>query len=157
MDLQWSRHFNCRLSAWNWVTSQSVGRCRNYNICDLYMCFPHLNGSKVMGQITIINKTFTFWTDWVANALLEVWKAQTPPDAGFHPRWCPARPPLILILSSLPACSWVIVPSVLSWASEMQAQSDSGQLTDLAIAQHRAKEIRAVSMSQYLWTWLYLM
>ena len=45
-----------------------------------------------------------------------------------------ALPVPLLQLSSVPACSWGIFPSVLSSASEMHAQSDSGQVIDLVIA-----------------------
>ncbi len=45
-----------------------------------------------------------------------------------------ALPGLYCKPSSVPACSWGIFPSVLSSAREMHAQSDSGQVIDLAIA-----------------------
>jgi hypothetical protein len=41
-----------------------------------------------------------------------------------------------LLQSSVPACTWGVLPSVLPSASEMNAQLDSGQVIDLAIAGH---------------------
>lgn len=57
------------------------------------------------------------------------WSLKPIDTTGFLPCWCTARP--LLQLSSVPACSWGILPS----ASEMHTQSDSGQVNSLASAE----------------------
>lgn len=52
----------------------------------------------------------------------------------FSPWWCSAR--VLLEPSSVCACTWGILLSVLPSASEMHGQLNSGQVTDLVIAEH---------------------
>ncbi len=100
------------------------------------MCLPLVKGPKVMGQNNNHKSNFHFLIlgckSFAVNYSLKSGTHRHQQTLGFIPGDALARP--LLQPSSVPACSWGIFPSVLSSASEMHAQSDSGQVIDLAIA-----------------------
>ena len=124
--------FNCRLSAliWGYLHPNQVN---SVGITSFYMCLPLFKGPKVMGQTNNHKSNFQFLIlgckSFSVNYRLKSGMHRYHQTLGFIP---------LLQLSSVPACSLGIFPSVLSSASEMHA-------------------MRIVLMSQYLWTWLYVL
>ena len=119
--------FNLRV-----FTSKSGERCRNYN--SFYMCLPLFKGPKVMGQTNNHKSNFHFLIlgckSFAVNYSLKSGTHRHHQTLGFIPG--DALPGLycnclqfLLVLGAF---------SLQSSASEMHAQSDSGQVIDLAIA-----------------------
>ena len=52
----------------------------------------------------------------------------------------------------------VVIPTPFTWfgCKYPQIKAESLQLKDIFVVVYRAKKMRIVSMSQYLWTWLYM-
>ena len=95
------------------------------------MCLPLFKGPKVMGQTNNHKSNFHFLIlgckSFAVNYSLKSGMHRHHQTLGFIPG--DALPGCFCL-----ACSWGIFPSVLSSASEMHAQSDSGQVIDWAIA-----------------------